>query len=265
MQGCALRFIVAVSLPASVLRAQQDPTASARHLSFALGSVLISQRDESASPLRYTGVGALLQGEYAARGDRRWLTLRIGGELGTLRSALTGANTLPRQAVWRGWLDVEHARRLTRNGARLRLYFGGVLTAHATITRHSFGDGSETGAALFRVSLSPVATLEGAVGRRGTWSTSLAVPVVALIGRPYGNFYRATGLRTPPNLSWQVLTPTMYRAGDLSVTYTARFGDGRAVVIRHELAIEHYRGAQAFRFAAQGLTLALDVPIAGRP
>ena len=258
-----IRIAAALSLPAAALHAQQEPAASMRHLTFALGPGLISQREPSASLLRYTGLGALAQIEYTARADGGWFTVRMSGALGSLRSELTGPGTLPRQEVWRGWLDVEHTRRVTRNGARIRAYLGGVLTTHGTITRHSYSDSSQTGAALFGVSVGPVATLERSLGSRGTLSAGLAVPVISVIGRPYGNVYRSPGVRTPLNLSWQVATPTTYRAADLTTTYAMRLSNDKAVVIRHHVAIEYYRGAQTLRFAAQWLGLALDVPVGG--
>ncbi len=62
------------------------------------GPLDMAGRDEHASPLRYDGAGPFLQISYAHRTARVALAARLGGVIGTLRSAATGADDLPRPA-----------------------------------------------------------------------------------------------------------------------------------------------------------------------
>ena len=118
---------VLVGLLCIAARAPAQGKPSGGRLTLAAGAVLVAERDEHASPLRYDGAGPFVRVSFETRTEQRALVVRLGGAIGTLRSAMTGADDLPRQELTRGWIDVEYARRIVARGHRTRWLLGASL------------------------------------------------------------------------------------------------------------------------------------------
>jgi hypothetical protein len=247
-------------------RAQEAPNLG-RRLSLVVGPLFIAQRDEQASPVRYGGATPFLQVTYATRTNRRRVELRVGGAIGTLRSALTGTNDLPRQRTWRGWVEFEYARRLRASDSRTRLLLGGLIAARGTLIHHLYGvpGSNDGGYAFFSTTLGPVVAMERMIGAHTTLTARLGIPVLALIGRPYSIFsplYIGAPSRTG-GLRIRVATVDAFQAADFTAAYAAMLRPGAELVFGYHLVVERYRDVQPFRFASQGVSLAVALRLGG--
>lgn len=267
MQQCAIRVMVLVSLHASALYSQQGGTAPGRTVTFALGPVLLAERDLSASLLRYTGTGVFLQGEYAASTELRRLTLRLGGSVGHLESRLTQSDGRPLQETASGWGEVEYARRAGDTSRRTRLYLGGRFAFRSTVVIHRYNApaGNDGGYLFYRLSLGPTLAVERSIGRRSTLGAHLGVPLLALIGRPYGSAHGSPVPVLPSDLQVHLATVPTFLAGDFAVAYATAVPAWGAVVLSHHVAFEHYRGNQGFRVGSQGVSIAMTVRLKSTP
>ncbi len=258
--------LVASSLLVSISRAQEPPNLG-RRVSLVVGPLFISQRDENASPMRYSGAAPFLQIGYAALSSRRAIEVRVGGGLGTLRSALTGDNGLPHQTTGRSWAELEYRRLLGPRDARIRWLLGGLFAAHATVILHygaAAGD-DDAGYAFFTTTVGPVVALERASGQHTTLRARLSVPVVTLIGRPYTVFY-ALYYDPRPNtdgLHLRVATVDTFQGADFTASYTTALRRSADLVVGYHIVAERYLDAEPFRFASQGMSLALALRLGG--
>jgi len=218
----------------------------------------MAERDLDASLLRYTGTGVVGQVEYAVRSDRRWLTLRLGGAIGTLRSTLTQVDGLPQQRTRSTWVELEYMRRLNARHQRSRLYFGGFLAARATGIIHLYSVPANNGAYVFqRVWLGPLVTIDRPIGPKHSLTARLGVPVLAVIGRPYGTLHGTSIPLLIPHLPLKVSGLPTFLAGDFALSYSARFRGTSSVVIGHHLSVEHYRGSHGVRIGSQDISVAM--------
>ena len=266
-----LRPLVVAGLAWTILvpmsAAQREPHAG-RRLTLAVGPLFLAQRDEIASPVRYGGTAPFLEVGYTTRTSRRKIDLRVGGAIGTLRSALTRGNDLPHQRTGRGWVNLEYSRTLGPPGTRARWLVGGLMSSRGTVIFHYYGaGGNDGGYAFFSTTVGPVITVERASGERTALSARLSVPVVALIGRPYGTFGL---LYTDPRpngtgLQLRVVTVAAFQAADFAATYTATHRSGADLVLGYHLVVERYRDDESFRFASQGVSLTLALRLGGKP
>lgn len=246
--------------------AAQDPANVGRRLAFAVGPLFVAQRDEIASPARYSGSAPFLEVGYTARTGRRQVDLRVGGAFGTLRSALTQANGLPHQRTGRAWVNLEYSRTLSAPRARTRWLVGGLMSARGTLIFHYYGaGGNDGGYAFVSTTLGPVVTVERGTGERTALSARLSVPVIALIGRPYGIFGPLyTDPPTGVGLQSRVVTLATFQAADFAATYTATRRAGPDFVLGYHLVVERFHDDEPFRFAAQGLSLSLAFRLGGK-
>lgn len=266
-----LRPLVAAGVWWTILvpiSAAQEPPNLGRRLSFVVGPLFLAQRDEKASPVRYSGAARFLEVGYTTRTSRRKVDLRVGGAVGTLRSALTQPDGFPRQSSGRWWAHLELSRAVGAPRSGTRWLVGGVMSANGTLTFHYYASGGNNGGyAFFSTTLGPVVTVERARGERATLSARLSVPVLAVIARPYGVF---TPLYRDPRprgtgLPLRVATVNVLQAADFTATYTTTRRAGVDLVIGYHLVVEHYRDEERFRFASQRVSLALALRLGGRP
>jgi len=236
----------------------QEAIAAARALTLIVGPLLTAERDEHASPLRYDGAGPFMQASYVYRTERVALAVRLGGAIGTLRSAMTGADDLPRQELTRGWIDVEYAHVLGTPRARTRWLLGGGLAQRATLLRHLTvpADANSVGYALYSASIGPLFGIERAIGRLGRLRAQLAVPVLALIGRPYGGLYNKLTL-IPDALRLRLATVKAFQAVDVTAAHAVEVGGSTDLVLSYRLVVERYRDAEPFGSASQAMSLGL--------
>jgi hypothetical protein len=250
------------------MSAAQDAGNLGRRLTLAVGPLFLAQRDEKASPVRYSGSAPFLEVGYTTRTSRRNVALRVGGAVGTLRSALTQPDGFPRQSSGRWWAHLELSRAVGAPRLGTRWLVGGVMSAHGTLTFHYYASGGNDGGyAFFSTTLGPVVTVERARGERATVSARLTLPVLAVIARPYGVF---TPLYRDPRprgtgLPLRVATVNVFQAADFTATYTATRRSGVNLVLGYHVVIERYRDEEQFRFASQRVSLALALRLGGRP
>lgn len=246
---------------------QENPNVG-RRVSLVVGPLFVSQRDEKASPVLYGGAAPFLEVGYTTRTGHRKLDLRMGGALGTLRSALTQPNDLPHQKTLRGWINVEYARALGAPYGQTRWMLGGRMSANATVIHHVYDapTGNEQGYAFFTTTLGPVVVVERAGGERATLSAALGVPVLALIGRPYSVFAPFYNDPRPSGIGFwpRVATVGEFQAADFTAAYTAH-RSGADLVLGYHLVVERYRDVEPFRFASQGVSLTLAMRVGGSP
>lgn len=260
-----MRSLIAVLAVWSLLAQPAEAQAAAdrgRRLTLLVGPMLMTERDENASPLRYSGPAALFEIGYATRTDRRWLALRFGGAFGTLRSTLTQGNDLPRQATQRGWMEVEYVRMVGARNFRTSWFLGARLAARGTQMRHFYADPGRFDApyAFLSAALGPILAAERASGANSTVRAKLAIGAIALIARPYSVW----DLRLFPDpLHSRLVTLNALQAADLTVEYTAELHRAADLLISYRLVVERYRDARPFRFASQGVSVALALRLGG--
>lgn len=249
--------VIVTSLFLAALAQGQEAPGRGRRLTFGAGPLLISQRDENASPLRYGGAAPFLDLGYVTQTDRGRLALRLGGGFGVLGSALTGDSDFPRQETWRWGVEVEYARALTATDSRTRWFLGARIAGRGTAIQHLYApDGNEGAYAFATVALGPVIALQRVTGARTTLDARLSTAVLALVGRPYGAFY-ADVHRIPDALHPRIATVDAFQSGDFEAAYTAEIRHRADIVLGYRLLVERYRDAERFRFAAQGVSVAL--------
>ena len=246
--------------------AQEGPNVG-RRLSLVVGPVFVSQRDEKASPVRYGGTAPFAEVAYTTQTSRRKLDLRLGGAIGTLRSALTQSNSRPQQRIGRGWVNVEYDRALSAAHSTTRWLLGGRLSASGTVIHHAYASaaGNDQGYAFFSTTLGPVAAVERVGGERTTLSAALCVPILALIGRPYSVFAPFYDHPHPNGIDpeLQLTTVGAFQAADFTAAYTAH-RSGADMTLGYNLIVERYRDAEPFRFASQSISLTVALRV-GRP
>ena len=266
-----LRPLVVAAVASSLLvpmSAAQDAGNLGRRLTLAVGPLFLAQRDEIASPVRYGGTAPFLEVGYTTRTSRRKIDLRVGGAIGTLRSALTRGNALPHQRTGRGWVNVEYSRTLGPPGARTRWLVGGLMSVRGTVILHYYGaGGNDGGYAFFATTVGPVVTVERARGERAALSARLSVPLVAFIGRPYGVFGPLYTDPRPAGIGLQprVVTIAAFQAADFAATYTAAHRSGADLMLGYHVVVERYHDDEPFRFASQGVSLTLALRLGGKP
>lgn len=261
--GPVVGLLAALVCLASLVQAQEG-AGHGRRLTLLAGPLLISQRDEIASPLRYGGAVPFLEVGYSTRTDRRALAFRLGGGFGWLRSDLTGADDLPRQGTARDWIEVEYTRSLGAAASRTHWFVGALLAGHRTLIRHFYAQpaGTTAGTAFYSAGLGPVIAIEHALGEETRLTARVGVPLLALLGRPYGPF-RGRVFLFPPHLPLRVATLTDHRAVDFTAAYTANVRRRWAIMIGHRLVVQRYYGDQPFHFASQSFSLAAALRLAG--
>jgi hypothetical protein len=238
----------------------QENAASGHRVTLAVGPLLVTQRDEHASPLRYRGTASFFEVSYAPSGVRRSLAVRLGGAFGNLRSGLTQPDHLPRQATYRGWFEVEYLRSLSTADSRTRWGLGALLAARGTVIHHLYDQsgGADAGYAFVSTTLGPVLSLRRAAGRHTTLGMRLGVPLLAVIQRPYG-------MVNPDDASLrsQVATMDTFQALDFMVTCTRRLPGGSDITLGYRLVVERYRDAEPFQSASGAVSLALALRVGG--
>ncbi len=243
------------------MSAAQQAATVGRRLTFVVGPLFLAQRDEIASPVRYGGAAPFLEVSYATRTSRRKVDLRVGGAVGTLRSALTRGNDVPHQRTGRSWVNFEYSRTLGVPRSHTRWLVGGLMVARGTLIVHRYGVPNDGGYAFFATTVGPVVSVERARGERTTLSARLSVPVLALIGRPYGVFGPLHRDPRPSGngLRLRVATVDVFQAADFTAAYTATRRSGVDFILGYHLIVERYRDEERFRFASQGVSLALGL------
>jgi hypothetical protein len=255
--------VLAASILLAPLAQGQESVGRGRRLTLAAGPLLISQRDENASPLRYGGAGPSVQIGYGTKTDRRSLAVRLGGAIGALRSSVTDASELPRQETYRGWLEVEYARSPSAADSHTRWFLGGLLAVHGTGIHHFYALGeSQAGYAFFSAALGPVVAVERATRDRMTVSAQLGIGLFALIARPSGVYYRS-GHLIPVAFRLHVAAVDAFQTADLRAAYTVSLTRRVDIALGYGLVLERYRDAQPFRFASQGVSLVLVSALGG--
>jgi len=250
---------VLVGLLCIAARAPAQGKPSGGRLTLAAGAVLVAERDEHASPLRYDGAGPFVRVSFETRTEQRALVVRLGGAIGTLRSAMTGADDLPRQELTRGWIDVEYARRIVARGHRTRWLLGASLAERGTVLRHLTvpAGANIVGYALYSTAIGPLVAIE-ATGRRSRLGAQLAVPVLALIGRPYGGLYNELTL-IPGGLRFHLATIDAFQAVDVTTAYAMELTRGAELLLSYQLVVERYRDDAPLSFASQAASLGLTI------
>lgn len=260
-----MRSLVAVLAVWSLLAQPAEAQATAdrgRRLTLLVGPMLMTERDENASPLRYGGPAALFEIGYATRTDHRAIALRSGIAVGTLRSELTQPNDRPRQETLRDWIQGEYVRSLSAANSRTRWLAGALLAGHRTVIRHRYARGGSARYAFYSAALGPVVTVERALGEQTTLIARLGAPVIAFVGRPYGAL-RGSFYLIPPHLPLRVATVPRYQAVDFTVAYTTNVRHRAAIVIGHHLDVQRYHDGQPFRFASQSVSFAVALRLGG--
>jgi hypothetical protein len=248
------------------LSAAQDPPNLGRRLTFVVGPLFLAQRDDKASPVRYSGAATFLEVGYTTRTSRRTVDLRVGGAVSTLRSGLTQSDGFPRQATSRWWAHLELSRAVGAPRSGTRWLVGGLLSAQGTLSFHYYTSGGNNGGyAFFSTTLGPVVTVERARHERAMVSARLSVPVFTVVARPYGVFaplYREPRPRGT-GLPLRVATVDVFQAADFTATYTATRRAGVDFALGYHLIVERYRDEERFRFASQAFSLALALRLGG--
>jgi hypothetical protein len=239
----------------------QEAGGRERHLALAAGPLFISQRDEIASPLRYGGVAPFAEVVYVTQTHRRSLALRFGAAIGTLGSALTDGNDVPRQRTWRAWIETEYAHALSTAQSPTRWFLGARAAVEGTVIQHFYADpgGHVAGYLFLSAVLGPVVAVQRPMGAHGTMAAQLCVPVVALIARPYSSVLEIPGL----GLHVRGATLNEFQAAQLRATYTIELQPGTGLIVGYRLAIESYRDAQSFRLASQGASVGAVLRLSG--
>lgn len=129
----------------------------------------------------------------------------------------------------------------------------------------TFPAGDDAGYAFFSTTLGPVVAVERVTGQHSALSARLGVPVLALVGRPYSVFYALYDDPRPTTdgVRLRLATVDAFQAADFAAAYTTGVRHGADLVVGYHLVAERYRDTRPFRFASQGMFLALALRLGG--
>ena len=238
----------------------QDRTGADHRLSVLAGLASVDERDALASPIRYSGAAKFLQIGYVTADPRRVIAIRLGLENGILASPATDPSTdLPHQESLRVWVEAEYVHRLGSGDRPFRWRAGGVLAVHVMAVDHFYATGSDFGYGLISASLAPAVSVTHPVGERSSLSARLAIPLVALVGRPYGDTRLVSVGGLPLNLG----SVNRFQSADLSAGFTTPLSGGLDFTLGYHLTVERLEGSDPVRYAAQALTVEIGARLGG--
>lgn len=220
----------------------------------------LSLRDEASSPLRYGARAPSLQVGYAVLRARSRIAVRAGTAFGSLTSSISDGG-LPREADVHGWIEAEYLRTLGPGTGPWRWMAGGALATRVAGRKHYFANPSRSsvGYAFASLAFAPAGALELRTGADGVLSARLAIPLVALVSRPYSDVqeikYDGVPIRIVPLGRYQAL--------DAGAAYARSLGSGVDLVIGYRLVVERLDDLQPYRAAHHALWLATTVRIGG--
>lgn len=227
-----------------------------RRLEVSAGVAWLSLRDETASPLRYGARTPSLQVGYAVLRARSRFAVRAGTAFGSLTSSISD-NGLPREADVHGWIEGEYLRTLGPGNGAWRWMAGGALAARVAGRKHYFANPARSGVGygFASLALAPAGALELRTGADGILSARLAIPLLALVSRPYSDVLEIKYDGVPI----RVVSVGRYRALDAGAAYARPVGSGIEVVIGYRLVVERFDDVQPYRSAHHALWLATTV------
>ncbi len=237
-----------------VSHAQEQVATRGRRLEVAGGVAALSLRDEAASPLRYDGAAPLLQLGYTALRERSRFSLRGGVAYGSHTAATSGGG-LPSETDVHGWIEADYLRALGTGTGRWRWAAGGTAAFRLAARNHSYANpiGTTLWYGFASVSLAPAVELERPFGDRRMLAAALAVPLVALVSRPYSDaqvFRYGVPVRA-------VLVGRL-QAANLSVRYATPVAPRADLVLGYRLVVERLRDLQPYRWASQSVWVAVS-------
>ncbi len=237
-----------------ISHAQEQVATRVRRLELTGGVAALSLRDEAASPLRYDGAAPLLQLGYTLLHERSRFSLRGGVAYGSLTAA-TSSGGLPSEADVHGWIEADYLRSLGTGTERWRWAVGGTAAFRLAVRNHSYANpiGTALWYSFASLSLAPAVALERPFGDRRALAASLAIPLVALVSRPYSDvqvFRYGVPVRA-------VLVGRL-QALDLGVRYATPVAPRADLVLGYRLVVERLRDLEPYRWASQSVWVAVS-------
>ena len=256
----ALALLSAILAAAPVVSYAQEGDAPVRWLEIGGGLASLSLRDETTSPLRYGGTAPQVQLGYAALRARSRFVLRAGAAFGSLTSALS-ARDLPREADVHGWFEGEYFRTARDSARSWHWMTGATLAVRVAGRKHYFANPSRSGLGygFASITLAPAGGLEFHGWARGTFSVRVAVPLLALVSRPYSDVQVIKYGGVPA----RVVTVSSYRSVDAGAAYARPLGSRVEVTLGYRLVVEYLDDVQPYRSVHHALWLATAVRIGG--
>lgn len=208
------------------------------------GIARVDRRDDNASPVRYGGMGPMIEMVSAVRRERWSFTLRLGSSFTKLSSAITRGD--PHEDDNQGWLDFE-----VRYGTRWR--FGGMVRNQVAVWTHVYGPPTNEPVRFSSLSTVVAPALSWQRARpKTTIDVRLAVPVLAFVSRAYSDERVAASDPTPARIQ-----PLGAVQGlDLQASLRVALGRRWDFTLVHRFALQRYdRESRLFRLATHGLSV----------
>lgn len=231
-------------------------------LTISIGAIQETRRDDTASPLKYSGLGRGAQVDY---------TWERGGR-SAYASLSAGASTLtPSPSVSAAQPEGDFSAFAVTTGLRWRLSrdstgknefaLGAEFSAAATVTRQMYDDPTQGEHTFFfgDVSIAPTARWRRRLGV-GVFGATVAVPLLAWVQHPYADVRVANGLA---NLRYA--SPSQFRQAKGEVSYAFRPDDRIGVNAAYRIGLLQLNDLQPLRSVSQTFSIAVVTRFGARP
>jgi hypothetical protein len=243
-------------------QAAREPSQSALTISF--GTAQETRRDDTDSPLAFTGTGpgGSIEYEWARAGRRAYVSFTAGSSTLSPRGRVLESDVPSREGFSSYALEAGIDWRLRGSSPRAGTFaFGVEYGASATLTRHYYPgqDLNEQDFILGTVTLSPTARWTRRVGA-GEVGASLAIPVLAWVDHPYADVRFASQVM---NLHFAPLSQFHQGNGELSYAFLPESRVGITAVYR--LGVLELEDVEPVRRVSQSLSIAVVRRFGARP
>jgi len=251
----ALLGATAATQPVYSQVATQDKARSVEHrFDVSIIAAQDSRRDETASPLLYSGLAGGAAVGYERVGRTTIFAASADGRIARLLPSIRSSGTQPNELFGGTAFRVSLARALRPGGETFGEFaLGAELAADVSGVRHTYADPSrrvhDYGMGL--VTLAPQASWTRRLGA-GAASARISVPVAAFIMRPYSDI-RSTDGGFPSRFAF----PSDFQQLTTELGYTRPVSSHLDVSARYRFGITRVNGEQPIRSASQALRFGL--------
>jgi hypothetical protein len=231
-------------------------------LAISLGANWEMRRDDTASPLMYSGTGRGTQIDYTwERAGRSAYASLSAGAL-TLAPSRPVSDPQPEEAFSTYTVETGMRWRLPGGPGRTNeLAFGAEFAASAIVTRHMYEDPNQSEQTFFLgdVTLGPTGRWRRRLGM-GIVAATLTVPLLAWVQHPYADVRVANGLA---NLRYA--SPSQFRQAKGELSYIFRPEDRFGLTAVYSFGLLQIDDLQPVRSVSQSLSIAVVTRFGARP
>ena len=231
-------------------------------LTISIGVVQETRRDDTASPLMYSGTGGGTQIDYTwERAGRSAYASLSAGAL-TLTPSRSVSDPQPEETFSTYTMETGMRWRLPGGPGRTNeLALGAAFGATATVTRHMYEDPDQSEQTFFLgdVTFGPTGRWRRRLGM-GIVAATLTIPLLAWVQHPYADVRVANGLA---NLRYA--SPSQFRQAKGELSYIFRPEDRFGLTAAYRFGLLQIDDLQPLRSVSQSLSIAVVTRFGARP